>query len=524
MTTGMGTVGRVAAWLALVALRVLGGELPPAIVAGPYLTGLGPDRVTVSWETDRPTLGRVAWYVQPEKQSVREDGRAATLHHVTLTGLPPATACFYRVQADGEATAFRRFTTAPEGPAPFRFAAYGDSRSNPKRHRSVAQAMEPHQPAFVVHTGDFVTDGRSDKQWLTEFFAPAQSLLRNCPLIPTMGTHDRDAAPYYRYFRWRDEPWLGWLTGQTPVFCEHDPSWLSWTHGDAEFFVLNSYAPLVPGSPQIRWLIPALAASRARWKIAAFHEPLYSSGRHGGTESHRRALMPIFLKHGVDLLLVGHDHTYERTFAMGTGTDPSQSALVEIVTGGGGAPSHKITPGPWTARAARGLSFCLFEVSADELRGTAYDEADRPIDQFTLVKRNGRKDFGETLAAEGMEFLLASRRFASFPFPYVARKAEARTFKLSLSNPFEHELTGELSWEIKNAVWTVDPPKQTVRVAPGGKAEVAFAVAFTPPERPAASAPVPMAILTSAGRSIAVPGFAVDPPPRAPVPPPKPLW
>ena len=523
---GMRTPGRVAVLLALFALRVFGEELPPAIIAGPYLTGLGTDRVTVCWETDRPTVGRIAWYVQPGKQSVREDGSVATLHHVTLTGLAPATACYYRVQADGEATAFRRFATAPAGSAPFRFAAYGDSRSNPKRHLAVAQAMEPHQPAFVVHTGDYVADGRTDKLWLTEFFGPAQGLLGSCPIIPAMGTHEREAPAYYRYFRWQDEAWLAWVTGQAPVLCQFGPAWFSWSYGDAEFFVLNSYAPLTADSPQVRWLVPALAASRARWKIVVFHEPLYSGGRHGGNEAHRRVLMPIFLKHGVDLLLAGHDHTYERTFALGTGADPTQSALVEVVTGGGGAPSHKIIPGPWTARAARGLNVCIFDVSADELRGTAYDEADRPIDQFTLARRDGRKSLGETLAAEDMEFLMAARRFAAFSFPYVARKAETKSFALSVTNPFDHELNGELSWEIKNSAWTVDPPKQAVRVAAREKAEVAFTVAFTPPERPASSAPVPMAILTSSGRSIAVPGFTLESPRKAPSQPStsKPLW
>ena len=509
---------RVGAFLVLLGARLTGGESAPALIAGPYLTGLGPDRVTVSWETNRPMPGRVEYYVDPANEQSADAGPAARLHHVTLTGLPPATVCAYRVHFGEEHSPFYRFTTAPGAPAAFRFAAYGDSRTYPKRHLAVAQAIEAHRPAFVVHTGDLVTDGMSAKQWPKEFFEPARELLGGSPIVPTMGTHERNAPAYFRYFRSLSaEPWLAWVSGEAPAFWRSAPAWLTWTYGEAEFFVINSYASVEPDSPQRRWLAEALAASRARWKIALFHEPLYSSGRHGGSEKLRQALLPLFFQHGLDLVLVGHDHTYERTVAIGSGPRPSENALVEVVTGGGGASLHKILPGPWTARAARTLNFSILSVGSDELTGVTYDETHRPVDWFVLSKRDGRRNFGEAIAAESLEFLLAARRFGGFVFTTGWGQPPRQPFAFNVRNPYASELHGELTWDIHNKAWTIDPPTQTVRIPSGGKAEVAFTVTLAPtPEAPAAE-PVPMAILTSGGHSVSVPGFALQKvaPPKA---------
>ncbi len=64
---------------------------------------------------------------------------------------------------------------------------------------------------------------------------------------------------------------------------------------------------------QVQWLERTLAASDATWKVVALHHPLYSAGYQGSSTEVRRVLEPIFIANGVQLVLSGHDHDYQRS-------------------------------------------------------------------------------------------------------------------------------------------------------------------------------------------------------------------
>jgi len=499
-------------------------EMPTALEAGPFLTGLRPDRITISWQTKEPTTGRVECRFGRQRR-LADSPAPARLHQVTLAGLPPATECSYRLFVGHAATPFWRFRTAPDGPAPVRFAVYGDSRSNPEKHARVAQAIAAHDPAFVVHTGDFVSDGRVRAQWVAQFFVPAAELLRGCPILPAMGTHEKHSPVFYDYFAPpRELLWAERLRGAPPAAFP-TAGWTAWRFGSLDFLVLNSYASVKPGDPQLVWLEQALAECRGTWRIVVAHEPFFSSGKHGGSEKLREALLPLLLERGVDLVFAGHDHTYERTVPFADGDDSSAPPLVQIVTGGGGASLYKVQPGPWAAHASSTLNFCIVGVEDDALVVSAYDDASRPLDCAVLTKANGRRDFGEAVPVAALEFLAAAKRFKSFSFPHPGAEPKSKEFSFSAANPYAHEMVGELSWEdAEGNGWALEPPSQTVRVAPRGKATVRFTARFDPTAAGAALAAAPQAVLRAAGRSVAVPAFAIEAPPRPrkPEPPPPP--
>ena len=520
----------VTAGLLLLAAALAGAaEMPAAIEAGPFLTGLRHDQVTISWQTAEPTTGRAECYVE-QRWRFADSPRPARVHQVTLTGLPPATLCSYRlIVGGGEPTPFWRFRTAPDGPAPVRFAVYGDTRSNPKAHARVAQALAAHDPAFVVHTGDFATDGKARSQWVAQFFVPAADLLRRCPIVPAMGTHEKHSPVFYDYFAPpRDLLWAERLGGTSSAPLP-TAGWFAWKFGDIDFLVLNSYASVKPGSPQLVWLEAALADCKGTWRIAVLHEPFFSSGRHGGTEKQREALLPMLVRGGVDVVFAGHEHLYERTLALTDGDGPSAPRLVEIVTGGGGAELHKVVPGtPWAAHAAGKLNFCIVAVEGDALVVSAYDDADRPLDCAVLTKANGYRDFGPSVPIPAIEFLQSVRRFKGFSFPYTRREPESKEFSLTLTNPSAMEMVGELAWDIRGKGWTLEPPSQEVRVAPGGKATVRFVARFDPSAEGASLQPVPQAVLRSAGLTATAPAFSIGAAPKPPAkkpetaPPPTP--
>ena len=82
------------------------------------------------------------------------------------------------------------------------------------------------------------------------------------------------------------------------------------TNPTRTFYALNS---TYMDKRQIDWLESELAKDTSEWKICFFHHPPYSSrGKHGSEKQLREIVEPIFVKHGVNVVLTGHDHFYER--------------------------------------------------------------------------------------------------------------------------------------------------------------------------------------------------------------------
>jgi 3',5'-cyclic AMP phosphodiesterase CpdA len=149
----------------------------------------------------------------------------------------------------------------------------------------------------------------------------AELLRRGVSFHAVLGNHDikkgREAQMNYRHFN---------MGGN---------AYYSFTKGDdlVEFFGLDSNRF---DFQQRYWLEKALQESRAKWKIAYFHHPLYSSADRHGSDFHLRTeLEPLLIKYGVDAAFSGHDHIYERTkpqegihyFVSGAGSKPRRGDL-----------------------------------------------------------------------------------------------------------------------------------------------------------------------------------------------------
>ena len=143
--------------------------------------------------------------------------------------------------------------------------------------------------------------------------------------------------------------------------------------GNVQLFLLDSNSV---GDRQTLWLRNALARSTARWKIAAFHHPPYTCGGHSGDRAVRERWVPLFERYGVQLVLAGHDHNYQR-FAKRRG-------VTYVVHGGGGAGLYALKACPRTyprrvfARSTRGFltviaSETTLRVRAITLAGTVLD-------------------------------------------------------------------------------------------------------------------------------------------------------
>ncbi len=129
---------------------------------------------------------------------------------------------------------------------------------------------------------------------------------------------------------------------------------------DAAIHHLSRYAATGPGSSQFEWLKRDLAKvdrTKTPWLIVMQHTPWYTSNAHHPmTEGApmRAAMEPLFLGAGVDLVLTGHVHAYERTHAVADGKIDEKNGIVHVTIGDGGNREEFATPWlpdqpPWSA-------------------------------------------------------------------------------------------------------------------------------------------------------------------------------
>jgi len=150
------------------------------------------------------------------------------------------------------------------------------------------------------------------------------------------------------------------------------------TLGDVQLFFLDSNAIT---TRQTRWLEQQLSVSTATWKIVLFHHPPYTCGGHAGDTDVLRGWVPLFEAYGVQLVLSGHDHDYQR-FA-------PRNGVTYVVHGGGAAGLYRLhgcpsSYPPWVRRFSD-HGFLSVSATDDRLDVSAVNMHGRIADHFALT-------------------------------------------------------------------------------------------------------------------------------------------
>jgi tartrate-resistant acid phosphatase type 5 len=305
----------------------------------------------------------------PPPVTTTEIAPSPTVLHATMTTMPVPSTLAASQTAKPEPSA----TPNPSQ----RFAVIGDFGEGNQAEADVAGLVHGWNPDIIITVGDNnYPIGAADMidahvgQYYHDFISPYKG--RYGPgatenrFFPTLGNHDwytAGAKPYLDYFS---------LPGNERYY--------EFVRGPVHFFALDSDENEPDGvnlaSIQAAWLQHGLAASTSPWNIVYFHYPPYSSGKmHGSTTWMRWP----FKDWGVDAVLSGHEHNYERLLV---------DRLTYFVNGVGGGGLYNFgTPLPESQfRYNADYGAMLVTASGTDIRFEFYNRTGKLIDQYKIQK------------------------------------------------------------------------------------------------------------------------------------------
>ncbi|GAB1645776.1 metallophosphoesterase family protein [Krasilnikovia sp. MM14-A1259] len=280
--------------------------------------------------------------------------------HATSAGSPASPSGTGAAQS-GVGKAPSGAGTAPAGtagPVPSAGGSAGQAQGNAAAAPPGAAAAGS---AVLIGAGDIATcEGSADDR--TAALVAAQpgtvfTLGDNAYPDGTAADFQRCYGPGWGRFRGRTRPAPGnheyHVAGAAPYFAyfgraagPRGRGYYSYNVGGWHVVVLNTNCGAVAGgcrtgSPQQRWLRADLAASGARCTVAIVHHPLFTSVARHPPDTATRPLVRTLYAAGAELLLAGHNHTYERFAPQDADgrSDPARG-IRAFVVGTGGAPLH----------------------------------------------------------------------------------------------------------------------------------------------------------------------------------------
>ncbi len=326
------------------------------VLRGPYLQVGTPTSINVRWRTDVSTNSRVNYGLTSGSHTFSvENSTLTTEHEVTLSGLTPYTKYYYSIGTTSAILAgddsSHHFITSPNPgiDTPTRIWMLGDSGTKNANARAVRDAYynltgNQHTDLWLL-LGDNAYPSGEDDEYQLAVFGMYDEMLRKSVLWPSRGNHDRgprdanddwtNGGTYYNIFSLPTAGEAGGLASGTEAYYSYD-------YGNIHFVCLESTLNTFRAdtSSMWQWLEDDLSQNNQLWTIAYWHHPPYSKGSHNSNTSTeliemRERALPIFDAYGVDLVLSGHSHSYERSFLIDGHYDRLKTLADSMIIDGG---------------------------------------------------------------------------------------------------------------------------------------------------------------------------------------------
>jgi hypothetical protein len=254
----------------------------------------------------------------------------------------------------------------PTRPDSLKFAVIGDTGTGERPQYEVGARMAAIRTIFpfemVLMLGDNMYGSQRPEDFVTKFERPYAALLREgVRFYAALGNHDNPQNRSYSRFNMGGERYY------------------TFVNKGVRFLVLDTTS-LDPR--QLAWIDDVMKRASERWRICYFHHPLYSSARrHGSSVELRVVLEPLLVKHGINVVFAGHDHTYERL--------KPQKGVTHFVAGSGGKLAKgDVRPSPMTAAFFdQDQAFVVVEIIGDDLFFQAISRLGQSVDAGTIHRQ-----------------------------------------------------------------------------------------------------------------------------------------
>jgi len=387
--------------------------VPPYLQPGNSPT-LSKEQKVLIWQTDSVqgnfkvefainTPGQKMSLAKISSTKLSLKNRTTYLYRAALTGLKFDSEYSYRVLMNDNTIAESLFRTRTKK-TQTKFVVFGDCGAGTSQQAGIAYQVYKQKPEFVLVTGDNVYGKGLESEYRKNFFpyyvAKESDSLKGAPLMNSvpfymiLGNHDvygseLDKTPDgLAYFYYNDLPLNGpkindvvKLTGPETLIASFQAaskprfpimSNYSFEHGNVHITCIDANPYINPLSLEfVQWLANDLRSSKADWKIVSYHHPGFNSSKAHYDYQLMRLLSPVLEELGVDMVLTGHVHNYQRSLPLtfepkkdSTGTQyviskegrvdgkfkldqdfdgitkTKPKGIIYVVTGAGGAPLY----------------------------------------------------------------------------------------------------------------------------------------------------------------------------------------
>lgn len=300
---------------------------------GPYLQKATQNSIVVRWRTDQPTETKVKYgLVSHALNDSVFNAVLTTEHEIEITGLQTATPYYYSIGSANEELqeSYFQFKTLPDEGTEgmYRFWVIGDAGTGDQIQQDVTASFEtynggPHTDGWIM-LGDNAYESGFDNEYQDHvFYGVYDEILGSTVLWPAPGNHDYNNhipfSPDPAYFDIFSLP----TNAESGGVSSGTEKYYSWNHGNIHFISLDSYdVSRSATGAMANWLTSDLQNNNLPWVIAYWHHPPYTKGSHDSDNDNfldgelvdmRENIVPVLENHGVDLVLCGHSHTYERS-------------------------------------------------------------------------------------------------------------------------------------------------------------------------------------------------------------------
>lgn len=401
-------------------------------VREPYIQSLSSNSVIIRWQSEQATDVRVEIGKALDiSDYIVEDNHSKEVHEISFKNLNPSTRYYYRIYHQQEI--FRGgteywFETAPKvaSDVPVRMWLIGDPGRSGENIQSVQNAMKewigdnprPHQKGLknplnlIISTGDNAYWSGSNEDFQSGLFDVHKDLFKNTVFWPVYGNHDAKGWSFFKNFSLPKNAEAGGLASGTESYYSID-------YASVHMIFLDSNnGGFSEDDEMMQWLKADLKQTQQKWVIAFMHHPSYTRGSHNSNDARdsgnrmfnmRKRVVPVLEKAGVDMVITGHSHSYERSYLVNCHYGVTSSFQAESILQKGPVfnkpklrdayqgviytvlgSSSKAVEGkfdhPVMAVSKAKLGSMILDINNDKLTARFIDNWADVLDQFEIIK------------------------------------------------------------------------------------------------------------------------------------------